>query len=438
MGDIQEFIEAVVRVKTLFSLARSVVIRHRNAPLFKQAFMRLFFHANRGAQLDCILNSAMSLRFVSIMQQMLQHVTLTRCEWKYLAVRLCNQHSNPVVNNNKIAVNIVSAALHAKLINADDLFATLVPNYESFEHPDLCRLVVHHMRTAPTDAQQQWILDNLDNELVLIINERSCIYDEPQGDESEEVSAHPELRTATIMKLVAPFIMQIMEELYKDISLNSDLFIALRQHFPSIFVVNSSLANTIAIGIDDFINPQLHIRYNCIQVVVGADSPQRVSDIIRRLLDLKRYVSAKWILQHVPFDEGVLLRGISTNNNYQLELIGHQTGMIITRNMQTPSSSSVLWRHMFDTRIAAHNIQRLPELLLMGERLLINEYCQLCVWPSQRTLEDGRVFALWEGILGAMDLVKKHIANRFCGNTWKIVCHYALPNLAGDISMCIA
>ena len=438
VGDSQEFLEAILRVKTLFSLARGVVIRHRSAPLFKQAFMRLFFHATRDEQVNCILSSGMSLRYASLIHEMLQHVTLDREEWKRLAMMLCNLPSNQAVNNNRIATKILSSALQSKLISADELFAALVPNYASFEHPDLCCLVVHYMHTLPTDVQKQWAFDNLDDEIVSIINGQSYIHGEPLEEEQEEVSAPPRLRTTTIMQLISHCIMLIMEELCKDKSVKSpNLFIALREHFPSIFVFISSLTNTVAIGIEDLIDPQLHILENCNEAVIGADTPQRASDIIRRLLGSKRFMAAKWLLQHVPFDDGLLLKGIDTYNNYNLELIGHQTGILITRDIEEPPSGILLWRHIFDIRAAAHNILRLPELLLKGERLLIQEYGKMCVWPAQRTLEDGRVFALWEGILRALYLVNKQTSTRFCESTWKIVCHYAIPSLEGDISLLI-
>ena len=444
MADTQEFLGAVVKVKTMFSIARTVVVHHKSSPPFKAAFMRLFCHAKRKGQIDCILNSGMSLRFVSIIEEMLEQVRLTQEEWTTLASTLCNRGSSPVTNYNKIVVRIVSSALRSKRINADDLFGTLVPSYASFEHPDLCRLVLYNMQTPPTSAQKRWAFDNLDEEIAVIIHDPPCyihneLVEEEDGEENAPTTP-PELRTTTMMGLVSPFIRPIILELCKNKSVSPDLFIALRKHFPTIFVFQSSLANTIAIGVEDIYSPQLCIRDNCTQVVVGADTTYRASDIIRQLLNSKHYVAAKWLLRHIPYSHEDLMSDINTHNNYQLELIGHQTGIPIARDLSslpTLHPMSLLWTHVFDVRTAAHNIRRLPELLLMGERLLIREYGRMCVWPPTDSLQDGRVFALWEAIVVALRLANP-TATGICERTWEIVCQYSLPDLNGDISLLIA
>ena len=433
MADSKEFLDAVVKVKTLFSLARTVVARHHTNPLYIQAFMRVFFHTSRDQKIDCVLGCSMSLRFTNILHEMLQHLVLTRVEWTKVAVTLCNRQSHSIQGTNVTTCRILSIGFASGLLNADDLFDALVPNFSSFENQLLCRFVLRKMKTQPTPAQMLWVNDNLDDEIINIIMHPDAEAEEDVEEAEEEEIIAPPLRTAALMQLLAPFCVQIVSEFFK--AATPDLLITLRGHYSQIFVFRSTLTGTWGFGLENCTAPVLHIRTDLApHDGVAVDTPQRAATVIRQMLAGACYTQAKWLLQHVPFHAAVLMHEIDSHSNWSLELVGYDTGIPVAQtNIQHSANVSTLWRHVHDAGAAAVNIRVLPSLLLAGEQLTSREYARLSVWPV--SLKDARMFALWEATKAARLLANP---NHLCEHTWSIVCEYAGPTISGDISGLIA
>ena len=426
------FIDAVLKVKSLYHLARCVTIRYRRSSIYKDTFMRYFFHDTVENQAECIISCTSSLRFAPLLQEMVQHVSLNEDEWRTVATNLCRKQTSTDPVNNLCAMRLLSNAIKAQLVNPDEIFHFLVPNFSSFDNAPLCRLVVGNMRSFPSITDMCWAIDNLDDELAAVISNpmisnpmiENADDVQQEVEEAERISVSKTQSTSLLFKMVTPFIEGILKNLFETSNLNPRLIILMREYFPEIFIFESTLVDTVVIGMFNLRDNLFFVR-TWSETIEHFDSPRRVSELIGKLCDFGHFVNAKWLLQHVIFDRDFLV----TDSPWRLELIGYD---MVKSTIDTTSVvfGSELWKMVHSDFVAAANVKHLPDLILRGEKLRICEYAKLSVWPVR--LSDGRVFALWDA-LQTTDL--RLCPSLICTHTWEIICDYTRPSVLGDISL---
>ena len=399
-------VDVITKATSIFDITKSMQRHQLNDDEYKHSFMLCFSRYPELERQKCVIRCARWMRYMPLVEAMLSRQPLTKKQWLQFAYNLLTSEESRMDSDNIIARRVLDRVFFEKQVSPEDVLSKPIARMRN-------RLLYTFI--ALHETGQYVSIPAVDSVSV------------PKDGSYADI----------LLELAKPFMAQIVHRMFRDLHgakscVPHQLLDFIDSAFPG-YLYTFKHGHIAVAGFIGVTKADLYVKYmHCFSSDIPDAEPGEVEFIVWQCLWTSQYKIAKWLLEHMKTDREKIMANVTPDSNWQLELIGFDTGMPI-KGEPSPSlaTSSEIYKCIHTKLAAAASVRRLPALLLQGHRLHPSESSEVFTAPGFCELHEVRVFALNNAI---QTTFVNLIPERICVSAWALVCQYVGPDIS--VLMC--